>query len=251
MEHTPGTPRSLGEAFVHPRRNVSDIERYASAAAAAGLAAWAARQRSGAALLLGAASAVLGYRAATGHCPGYAAAGISTARESDTREALSGRRGVHAEAEVTIARPAAELFAFWRRLENLPQVMTHLVSVRKIDDRRSRWVAKAPMGSTVEWDAEIINEVPNQVIGWRSLEGSTVATAGSVNFDELPDAGTRLRVKLQYSPPGGRLGSWVAWLFGEEPNIQIREDLERFREAMEPKTASRAGSGLRASDFGH
>jgi len=172
----------------------------------------------------------------TGHCPAYAAAGVST-YEGDTRDALSGARGVHAAAEIVIARPAAELFAFWRRLENLPQVMTHLVSVRKLDERRSRWVAKAPMGSTVEWDAEINNEVPNQVIGWRSLEGSTVVTAGSVNFDELAESGTRVRVKLQYDPPGGKLGAWVAWLFGEEPTIQIREDLERFRDAMERQAA--------------
>ena len=237
MRHGSDTWRAAGQAFVQPPRNVSDTERVGSAAVAAALAVWAARQRSGAAWLLGAASVVLGYRAATGYCPAFAAAGINTAHD-DTREALSGARGVHAEAEVTIARPPSELYAFWRRLENLPEVMTHLVSVRKMDDRRSRWVAKAPMGSTVEWDAEIINEVPNQVIGWRSLEGSTVVTAGSVNFDELPGAaGTRLSVKLQYDPPGGKLGSWVAWLFGEEPNIQIREDLERFREAMEKQTA--------------
>lgn len=236
MMHESGTWREAGEALAHPQRNVGETERYMSGAAAAGLAMLAARQRSGAAWLLGAASAVLGYRAVTGYCPAYGMAGINTA-ESDTHEALSGARGVHAEAEITIARPAAELYAFWRRLENLPQVMTHLVSVRKMDERRSRWVAKAPMGSTVEWDAEIINEVPNQVIGWRSLEGSTIVTAGSVNFDELSDAGTRVRVKLQYSPPGGRLGSWIARLFGEEPNIQIREDLEKFREAMERQAA--------------
>jgi uncharacterized membrane protein len=236
------------ESFLHPQPNVSDTERYLSAAAAAALAIWAARQRSGAAWLLGAASAVLGYRAVTGYCFAYGAAGIDTTRK-DTREALSGSRGVHAEAAVTVARPAGELFAFWRRLENLPQLMTHLVSVRTIDDRRSHWVAKAPAGSTVEWDAEIVNEVPNKVIGWRSLEGSDVATAGSVNFDQLGPARTRVRVKLQYDPPGGKLGSWVAWLFGEEPNIQIREDLERFKEAMEQTSTSGARSGHRASAF--
>jgi uncharacterized membrane protein len=219
----------------HPRRNVSEIERYVSAAAAAGLAMWAARQRSSAAwLMAGAGAAVLGYRAATGHCPAYAAAGISTLRRADTREALSGPRGVHAEASVLVNRRAEDLFAWWRRLENLPEVMSHLVSVRDLGGGRSRWRAKGPMGSVVEWDAEINNEVPNQVIGWRSLQGSTVVTAGSVNFDRLQgSSSTRVRVKLQYDPPGGKLGAWVAWVFGEEPNIQIREDLQRFKEAME------------------
>jgi uncharacterized membrane protein len=111
--------------------------------------------------------------------------------------------------------------------------MQHLISVDSIDGRRSRWRARAPMGATVEWQAEIINEVPNRLIGWRSLEGSEVVTAGSVNFEELPRGGTRVRVKLQYEPPGGTLGSWVAWLFGEEPGVQIREDLRRFKEEME------------------
>jgi len=219
----------------NPGRNVSQVERYASAVAGATLATMAAQRRSRESWLLGALSALLWYRASTGHCPMYAAAGVSTAGESSTRRALSGRRGVHAEASIDVARPVEELYTFWRRLENLPRVMQHLISVDSIDGRRSRWRARAPMGATVEWQAEIINEVPNRVIGWRSLGGSEVVTAGSVNFEELPRGGTRVRVKLQYEPPGGKLGSWVAWLFGEEPGVQIREDLRRFKEELERK----------------
>jgi uncharacterized membrane protein len=87
----------------------------------------------------------------------------------------------------------------------------------------------------VEWDARIINEVDNQVIGWQSLEGSTVATAGSVHFDSA-DGGTLVRVNLQYSPPAGKLGSAVARLFGEEPSVQIREDLHRLKMLLERPT---------------
>ena len=217
-----------------PRRNVGQGERYASAVAGAALATWAAQRRSRESWMLGALSALMWYRATTGHCPMYAATGMSTADETSTRRALSGTRGVNVETAIAVARPVEELYRYWRRLENLPDVMRHLVSVEEIDQRRSRWRARAPMGATVEWEAEIVNEVPNKVIGWRSLDGSTVVTAGSVNFEPLPhDRGTTVRVKLQYEPPGGKLGAWVAWLFGEEPSLQIRDDLRRFKTLME------------------
>jgi uncharacterized membrane protein len=100
------------------------------------------------------------------------------------------------------------------------------------DEGISHWVAKGPAGVRVEWDARIINEVDNKVIGWQSLTGSSISTAGSVNFDEDPH-GTRVTVHLQYHPPGGKLGAAVAKIFGEEPNQTIREDLRRFKQLME------------------
>jgi uncharacterized membrane protein len=216
----------------NPRRNISEIERWASAIAGVALGAWAVERRTRDAWVLGALSAALLYRASTAHCPAYAAAGISTADDSSTKRALSGPGGVNVESEIRVNRPASELYSFWRTLDNLPRVMDHLQSVTVLDDRRSRWVASAPLGSSVEWEAEIINEVPNKVIGWQSTEGSTVVTAGSVNFEE-DGAGTKVRVRLQYEPPGGKLGSWVAWAFGEEPSVQITKDLHRFKELME------------------
>ena len=200
----------------------------------AALAAWALQRRTRGAWALGAGalSAALLYRAATARCPVYAAAGISTADRTNTKRALSGPRGVVVESAVTVNRPASELYAFWRTLDNLPRVMQHLQSVTVLDERRSRWVATAPLGTTVEWEAEIINEVPDKVIGWRSIEGSTVATAGSVNFEE-EGPGTTVRVRLQYDPPGGKLGAWLAWVFGEEPSVQVASDLRRFKELME------------------
>jgi uncharacterized membrane protein len=93
-------------------------------------------------------------------------------------------------------------------------------------------VARGPVGMKVEWDARIINEIDNKLIGWQSLEGSTVATAGSVNFRETGRS-TEVRVRLQYNPPAGKLGAAIAWLFGEEPTTQIQEDLQRFKQLME------------------
>jgi len=219
--------RSWGPAL----RNVGDAERWMTFAAAAALAGWAIRRRQRESWALGAMSAALFYRAATGYCPAYHAAGISTST-SDTRRALAGSAGVHVLDEVIVNRPIGEVYGFWRNLENLPRVMQHLESVTDLGSGRSRWVARAPLGMHVEWDAQINHEEPNKVIGWRSVEGSTVVSAGSVNFDEV-EGGTRVRVKLQYSPPGGKLGAWLAWAFGEEPSLQVRDDLERFKSFME------------------
>jgi uncharacterized membrane protein len=175
------------------------------------------------------------YRGATGHCPMYSAAGINTAGDRDgTRAALSGSGGVAVEEVVTISAPAERLYAFWRNFEQLPRFMDHLVSVNQIDERRSHWVAKAPGRRTVEWDAEIINEIPGELIGWRTLDGADVVSAGSVRFKRAAgNRGTEVRVHLQYDPPAGKVGATVAWLLGHEPSQTIREDLRSFKQLME------------------
>jgi uncharacterized membrane protein len=153
-------------------------------------------------------------------------------RYSDTRHKLGGDRGIHVEESVVINRPVAEVYRFWRNFENLPKFMQHLESVAMREEGISHWVAKGPGGMNVEWDARIINEVDHKVIGWQSLEGSMISTAGSVHFDETGPA-TRVRVHLQYSPPGGKLGAAIARLFGEDPSAQVREDLRRFKSLLE------------------
>lgn len=218
--------------------NVADVERWASALGGAALAAYGIKQlkdRSPSGAALTAAGTALIYRGATGHCPMYSAAGISTAgSRDDARAALSGPRGVNVQEAVTINRTADELYQFWRSFEQLPSFMEHLVSVTQLDQCLSHWVAKAPAGRTVEWDAEIINEIPGELIGWRTLDDSEVVSAGSVRFKPAPGGrGTEVRVRLQYEPPGGKLGSAIAWMFGEEPSQTIREDLRRFKRLME------------------
>jgi uncharacterized membrane protein len=153
-------------------------------------------------------------------------------QRSDTRRTLGGSRGIHVEHAVTINRPLAEVYRFWRNFENLPQFMEHLERVSLRDVGISHWVARGPAGISVEWDARIINEIDNKLIAWQSIEGSTIATAGSVTFDDT-EHGTRVRVKLQYNPPAGKLGAAIARLFGEEPSIQIREDMRRFKQLLE------------------
>lgn len=241
------------------RVNVGQRERWLSMLAGGALAAYALKRRElpgGAAALAGAA---LLYRGATGHCDMYQALGIDTAEKgtgaiadmgSDTRAQLGGSRGIHVEQAVTVMKPVTEVYRFWRNLENLPKFMQHLETVAEREEGISHWVAKGPAGMKVEWDARIINEVDNKVIGWQSLEGSMISTAGSVNFRET-GRGTEVRVHLQYNPPGGKLGAAVAWMLGEEPSTQVMEDLRRFKRLLEtgeiPTTEGQSSGRARSS----
>jgi uncharacterized membrane protein len=133
-----------------------------------------------------------------------------------------------------INRAPEELYQYWRDFENLPRIMKHLESVRTTGEGRSHWVAKAPAGTTVEWDAEVTEDRPNELIAWRSLEGSQVENSGSVRFETAPgNRGTIVKVEINYTPPGGALGTLVAKLFGEEPGQQAQESLRSFKQLME------------------
>jgi uncharacterized membrane protein len=213
--------------------NISDIERWASMAAGIGLAAFGISKGRPGGYVLAAVGAMLFRRGLSAHCDVYQALGVNTATGGgDTRAALGGSAGVLVEESVFIRRPIEDLYRFWRNLENLPRVMQHLESVERVTDTISRWRATGPAGLSVEWNAEIINEVPNKVIGWRSLEGSDVVSAGSVNF-ERGRGGSRVRVRLQYSPPGGKAGDALARLTGRDAATEIRKDLKRFKAQVE------------------
>jgi uncharacterized membrane protein len=222
-------------AGAESNRNLSEFERWASLAAGTGLAIYGLTHIKHRGWLYAGLGGFLLKRGATAHCDVYEALGVNTyGTPTDTRAALGGSRGTHVLESVTINRPVAELYRFWRNLENLPRFMRHLESVERVTDTISRWKAKGPAGTTFEWEAEINNEVPNQVSGWRSLENADVVSAGSVNFDRASGGrGTRVTVHLQYSPPGGKVGAGVARLFGRDAETEIREDLRRFKQLIE------------------
>ncbi|MFC7479003.1 SRPBCC family protein [Luedemannella flava] len=137
-------------------------------------------------------------------------------------------------ATTTIRKPVPEVYAFWRDLENLPAFMAHLEKVRVTGDRTSHWVASAPFGKNVEWDAEIVDEVPGEKIGWRSTDDADVPNAGTVRFVPAPDGvSTEVRVVLVYDIPGGTVGKAVAKYFGEEPHQQVDDDLRRLKQVLE------------------
>jgi uncharacterized membrane protein len=137
-------------------------------------------------------------------------------------------------AAITVKHPPEEVYRFWRDLENLPRFMMHLQSVRLIDERRSHWTARGPVGKAIGWDAEIIDDRPGELISWRSTEDATVPNGGFVRFTGAPGGrGTEVRVELHYDPPGGMAGAALARLLGEHPDQQVRDDLRRFKQVME------------------
>ena len=220
--------------------NVGQTERWVSGLAGGALALYGLTRRTWGGAVLALVGGTLIYRGSTGHCYMYQAAGINTAEGPDNPlVSVPAGHGVKVEKSITINKSPEELYRFWRNFENLPRFMNHLESVRTTDGNRSHWVAKAPAGSTVEWDAEIYNEKENELIAWRSLEGADVDNAGSVRFEPATGGrGTVVRVTLKYDPPGGALGALVAKLFGEEPSQQIDEDLRRFKQVMEAGEAA-------------
>ena len=143
-------------------------------------------------------------------------------------------RAARARRTITISRPAEELYRAWRDVSSLPQFMPRIESVRRIDDRRSHWMARGPLGVYLEWEAEITEDRPNQLIAWRSLPGSRIDTVGVVHFDPAPGGrGTEVTVELEYTPPGRELTAQLAWLVGQAPEQQLQEDLRRFKQLME------------------
>jgi uncharacterized membrane protein len=141
---------------------------------------------------------------------------------------------IRTKRSITIRRPVAEVYAYWRDFANLPRFMRHLESVTVTGEGLSHWVARAPAGKTVEWDAETTEDVPNERIAWRSLPGSDVHNAGVVRFAAAPGGrGTEVRVELEYDPPFGKLGSKVAMLWREEPGQQVQDDLRHLKQVME------------------
>jgi uncharacterized membrane protein len=170
-----------------------------------------------------------------------AAAAVAGATTLDVLCAQQLTRGVQTRhgaiptvVTLTINRSREEVYTTWRNLTNLPRWMKHLRSVDIRGDRRSHWVASGPAGSTVEWDAEITEDRPNEVIAWRSIEGSDVDHSGVVRFERAPgNRGTMVTLEMHYAPPAGTLGSAVAAWFGEDPPQSMKMDLRRFKQVME------------------
>ncbi len=216
-------------------KNVNDRERIISAAAGGALAAWGLGRVSLPGLMLAAVGGGLIYRGVTGHCSLYEAIGVDTAHEGEeaSPEAYFDR-GIHLEESVTIDKAATQLYEFWRNFENLPRFMHNLESVQVHDEKRSHWVAKGPAGKRVEWEGEIINEVPGELIAWKTLPGGDVQNAGSVRFvPSRAGRGTEVKVVMDYLPPAGRLGHALAVILGRNPAQQIKNDLRRFKQFME------------------
>lgn len=219
------------------RINVARPERWISALAGAGLLYYGIRRRSWAGTLLAAAGGKLLLRGFFGTSLIYRFLGINTAESYAAAKSAKNAKAsgeFTSEKSIAIDRAPDEVYRFWRNFENLPRVMKHLKSVRAIDEKKSHWVAKAPAGVEIEWDAEITEERENRRIAWRSIEGSEIRNDGVVLFEPLTgDKTTELRVRLRYSLPAGRAGKAFAKLFGKDPDRILDEELRGFKTLME------------------
>jgi uncharacterized membrane protein len=242
---TNGVRRVPSDASVAAHKNVGDTERWMSVAAGAALAMYGLDRSDFPGGLLAVLGAELIRRGLTGHCLVYDALNVSTASDATARgphrdlpaspaATVRASRAVKVEHSVAVMRPAAELYAFWRDPGNVPMVTDLVDSVEVINSTTARWRARGPGGISVAWTAEIINDIPNELLAWKSIGDADIPNAGSIHFRPTPDArGTRVRLVLEYEPPAGHLGAWAAKLVRENPNEQVRAALARFKELAE------------------
>lgn len=205
--------------------SLSETERWGSLITGGTMVLMGLQQRSLRGALMALAGGGLAYHGATGQ----------KSLTKQVSEATGMEKSIRVEKTVTIAtKSPEELYRFWRNFENLPTIMKHLKSVTVINPTRSHWIANAPAGGTVEWDAEIVTEQENRLIAWTSVENADVDHSGFVRFQPAPQGrGTEVKVVLEYSPPAGVVGATIAKLFGEEPEQQIGDNLARFKMLME------------------
>jgi uncharacterized membrane protein len=217
-EHTPRLPNQ--------QVNVGDLERWLSLVAGGALILYGLRRSLGH-LALVAGGGTLVYRGLRGYCPVYKTLGVSTGNHNSPHELVL-------EGTVVVNKPVAEVYQFWRRLENHPRFMRQLESVQSTSNTRSHWVAKTPLRTPVAWDSEIVDERENALLAWHSLPGSDIDHAGLVRFRELPGGrGTDVRLRLTYAPPGGTAGAAVGKLVQSFTIQQLQEGLRRFKQILE------------------
>jgi uncharacterized membrane protein len=214
--------------------NIGPRERWISAIAGAALAAYGATrlpERKVAGIAMTAAGGALIARGAVGRSPLYRALGIHTVGPCGQQTADHEVSVI--EETVTVNRPAADLYRYWRDLERLPDLVPEVDSVRQIDARRSRWRMRGPFGWKTRWDAEIVDQIPDELIRWRARNRSSIRE-GTVQFHPLPgDRGTEVRVELRYPSPRGPIGPALAWMAERRSFTRVHSTLRRFKQIAE------------------
>lgn len=214
--------------------NVPMEERIASGLAGGALVALGLTRGSWGGLIVAAAGGGLLYRGVTGHCMLYQMLGIDRSGFDNPAVGVRAQHGYKHEATMVISKSAEELYHFWRNLENLPLLLDHLISVEDLGMGRSHWVARAPVLGRIEWDAEIINDREGELIAWRSIPGSELDTAGTVQFQSAPgDRGAILKISMKYDPPGGKAGATLASLLGAGFEQTLAGDLRQLKQRLE------------------
>lgn len=215
--------------------NVGTGERLVSGILGGALVAFGISRKSLLGALLAAVGGEMVFRGVSGHCPLYGALDLTTADiDGDPVETRLRKRGVKVDKCITINRTPSELYGYWRNFANLPHFMENLESVERLEGNRSRWTARGPAGRSATWEAEIVDDQPDRLIGWHSLPGAEVDSAGVVLFTPAPGGrGTEVHVVMRYAVPAGKLGATVARLLGHDPATEVQEDLRGFKQMME------------------
>lgn len=218
-----------GEGVVNPgereRVNVGDKERMLSALAGSLLMyATVKKHTVNTLLLLG--GGYLVYRAMSGHCA--------------VREAISRRRAglvgsdLKVRTHVVVNRPRAEVYAFWRRLENLPLFMRHLEHIDELDEQTSAWRLKMPGGmGDIRWESKIVKDEKDVEISWNSVEGAAIRNTGKINFSDTPGKGTRIDVMIVYGIPAGPIGERMSALLTPAFRRRVEDDVQNYKEYLE------------------
>ena len=203
------------------KQNLGTTERVITGVAAAGLAAYALKSSSmGRRLGAAVAGGALATRAATGYCA-----------VKDAVEGVQSAAPIRIERQTVINAPIESVYEFWNSVENFPKFMSHIQSVVRVSERNSHWVASGPLGTSYEWDAEVTRNVPNDVIAWQATSGDVVHH-GTVRFKRVGPK-TRVKVRIEYEPPAGKMGAAVAKLFGGDPRAQLDEYLKKLKKLLD------------------
>jgi uncharacterized membrane protein len=204
--------------------NIGHRERTISAIAGSLLLGLLMRKRKKESLVALAGGYLL-YRGISGHCP------ISALK--DRRPALTGRN-INVRTHVVVNRPREEVYAFWRKLENLNLFMEHVHNIRELDDTRSAWTVSVPGGiHNIQWEAEIVKEEEGRELSWQSTYGAPIENTGKINFSDTPGNGTRIDAMISYRAPFGAVGEGFSRLLTPLFRNKIEEDIRSFKYYME------------------
>lgn len=195
---------------------------------------------------IGAGAALAGYALARSHGlkqllmisagAGLIYKGISPGMEKGIKHLIANTKATEAveiDVSMTIARSASDLYTMWRDPQQIPRFFRHIKRVEHLGDRLTRWVASVPGDIELCWNAEITEDQSNELIAWRSIEGSEMVSSGVVSFFPLSDQQTRVHLRLRYQPPGGEIGATLERFFKTIPETLLREELRSFKQLAE------------------
>ncbi len=235
---TEGSPANYGAPAnenTATRVNVGQAERWISASSGGGLVVYGLLRRDWVGAALATVGSGLVYRGLTGHSFLYQAFDLVTVGQSpSTLSSIPGKRGVRVRRRMTINRSAEDLYNFWYDVEKAPLYMTGIESVTRTGDRTSQWIAKGPLGNTVKWNSELLQNIPGKLISWHAHGPSTTGSAGKVTFEPAPDSfGTVVTLELDFLQFKGPLGTSIGKIVGHLPERMAQKNLRQFKELME------------------